>query len=137
MNRWLITQIPFFVAAEDDLKPSATPQEKVYKNEDKLPVIPTKKTSVTVDNHKKPAATLQEETLRTMQEPPVIHPSLPPFGSSVVAWICEFCDCQWPSSQKRCGNCKRSKGGKRSMITLGKRDSKEKNCVKREGKEKG
>ncbi len=42
MNRWLITQIPFFVAAEDDLKPPATPQEKMYKNEDKLPVIPTK-----------------------------------------------------------------------------------------------
>ncbi len=33
----------FFVAAEDDLKPPTTPQEKMYKNEDKLPVIPTKK----------------------------------------------------------------------------------------------
>ncbi len=88
----------FFVAAGDDLKPPATPQEKMYKNEDKLPVIPTKKISVTADNDKKPAASLLEETLRTMQEPPVIHPSLPPFGSSVVAWICEFCDCQWPPS---------------------------------------
>ena len=137
MNWWLITQIPFFVAAEDDLKPPATPQEKMYKNEDKLPVIPTKKTSVTADDDKKPAATLLEETLRTMQEPPVIHPSLPPFGSSVVAWICEFCDCQWPPSQKRCGNCKRWKGGKRSMITSGKRDSKEKTVSKEKGKKRG
>ncbi len=62
-------------------------------------------------------ATLLEEMLRTMQEPPVTHPSLPPFSSMVVAWICEFCDCQWPPSQKRCGNCKRWKGGKTSMIT--------------------
>ncbi len=75
----------FFVAAEVDLKLPATPQEKMYENEDKLPVIPTKKTSVTADDDKKPAATLLEEMLRTMQEPPVIHPPLPPFGSSVVA----------------------------------------------------
>ena len=53
----------FFVAAEDDLKPMAIPQEKMYKNEDKLPVIPTKKPSVIADNDKKPAATLVEETL--------------------------------------------------------------------------
>jgi hypothetical protein len=53
----------FFIAAEDDLKPPATPQEKMHKNEDKLPVIPTKKPSVTADNDKKPAATLHEETL--------------------------------------------------------------------------
>ncbi len=53
----------FFVAAEDDLKPPDTPQEKMYKNEDKLPVIPTKKPSVTADDDKKPAATLVEETL--------------------------------------------------------------------------
>ncbi len=53
----------FFVAAKDDFKPPATPQEKMYKNEDKLPVIPTKKPSVTADNDKKPAATLVEETL--------------------------------------------------------------------------
>ena len=72
-----------------------------------------------------------------MQQPPFMHPSLPPFRSSEVAWICEFCDCNWPPSQKRCGNCKRWKGGKRSMITSGKKDSKEKNYVKGEGKEKG
>jgi hypothetical protein len=69
-----------------------------------------------------------------MQEPPVIYPSLPPFGSSVVAWICEFCNCQWPPLQKRCGNCKRWKGGKRSMITLDK--SNQNKNVKGEGKEK-
>ncbi len=109
----------------------------MYENEDKLPVIPTKKKSVTVDNDKKPAATLLEEMLRTMQEPPIIHPSLPLFGSSVVAWICEFCDCQWPPSQKRCGNCKRWKGGKWSMITSGKRDSKSKTVSKEKGKKRG
>jgi hypothetical protein len=51
----------FFVAAEDDLKPPATPQGKMYKNEDKLPVIPNKKPSVTANDDKKPAATLLEE----------------------------------------------------------------------------
>ncbi len=30
-------------------------------------------------------------------------------------WICEFCDSQRPQSQKRCGTCKRWKGGKRSL----------------------
>jgi hypothetical protein len=51
----------------------------------KLPVIPTKNPSIRADDDKKPAATLLEEMLRTIQEPPVIHPSLPPFGSMVVA----------------------------------------------------
>ncbi len=41
--------------------------------------------------------------------------SLPAFTGKVVAWICEFCDSQWPQSQKRCGSCKRWKGGKRSL----------------------
>ncbi len=125
------------VAAEDDLKPPATPQEKMYKDEQKLLVIHTKNPSVTADDDKKPAATLLEEMLRTIQEPPVMHPSLPPFGSSVAAWICEFYDCQWPPSQKRCGTSKRWKGGKRSMITSGERDSKEKTVSKEKGKKRG
>jgi hypothetical protein len=33
-------------------------------------------------------------------------------GGQVVPWICEFCDSLWPPSQKRCGACKRWKGGK-------------------------
>ncbi len=35
--------------------------------------------------------------------------------TNVVAWICEFCDSQWPQSQERCGSYKRWKGGKRSL----------------------
>jgi hypothetical protein len=96
------------------LQPPATPQEKMYEDEEKLPAIPTKNPSVTADDDKKPAASLLQETFRTIQEPSIIHPSLPPFGSNVVTWICEFCDSQWPPSQKRCGTCKRWKGGKRS-----------------------
>jgi hypothetical protein len=42
-------------------------------------------------------------------------PSLLEIGGKVVPWICEFCDSQWPQSQKRCGTCKRWKGGKRSL----------------------
>ncbi len=79
------------VPAEDDLQPLATPQENMYKDEEKLPAIPTKNPSVTANDDKKPAATPLEKTFRTIQEPPIIHPSLPPFGSNVVAWICEFC----------------------------------------------
>ncbi len=86
----------------------------------------------------KPAATLQEEMFPTIQEPPIIQqaiPSLPPFGSNLVAWICEFCDSQWPPLQKRCGTCKRWKGGKRS--SSGKKDSKEKTVSKDKGKKRG
>jgi hypothetical protein len=125
------------VTAEDDTKPPANPQEKMYKDEQKLAAIPTKNPSVTADNEQKPAATLQEEMFRTIQEPPIIHPSLPPFGSNVVAWICKFCDSHWPPSQKRCGTCKRWKGGKRIMSTSGKKDSKEKTVSKEKGKKKG
>ncbi len=125
------------VTAEDDTKPLATPQEKMYKDEENLPAIPTKYPSVTADNDKKPAATLLEETFSIIQEPPIIHPSLPPFGSNVVAWICKFCDSQWPPLQKRCGTCKRWKGGKRSTSTSGKNNSKEKNVSKEKGKKRG
>ncbi len=117
------------VTAEDDTKPAATQQEEMYKDEQKPAAIPTKNPSVTAEDDTKPAATLQEETFPTIQEPPIIHqaiPSLPPFGSNVVTWICEFCNSQWPPLQKRCGTCKRWRGGKRS--SLGKKDSKEKLC---------
>jgi hypothetical protein len=73
------------VTAEDDTKPLATPQEEMYKDEQKLAAIPTKNPSVTADDDKKPAATLLEETFPTIQEPPIIHSSLPPFGSNIVA----------------------------------------------------
>ncbi len=88
------------VTAQDDTKPA---------DEQKQAAIPTKNPSVSAEDDTKPVDTLQEETFRTIQEPPIIHqaiPSLPPFGSNLVAWIYEFCDSQWPPSQKRCGTCK-------------------------------
>jgi hypothetical protein len=42
-------------------------------------------------------------------------PFLPEIAGNMVAWICEFCDSQWPQLQKRPGSCKRWKGGKRSL----------------------
>jgi hypothetical protein len=114
------------VTAEDDTKPAATPKKETYKDDQKLAAIPTKNPSVTAENDKKPAAT------------PIIQPAIPSlltFGSNVVAWICEFCDSQWPPLQKRCSTCKRWKGGKRS--SSGKKTQRKKKCVKREAKEKG
>ncbi len=104
----------------------------------KSAAIPTKNPSVTAEDDMKPAATLQEEMVPTIQEPPIIQqaiPSLLPFGSNVVAWICEFCDSQWPPSQKRCGTCKRWKGGKRSSSC--KKDTKEKTVSNDKGKKRG
>ncbi len=87
------------VAEEDDMKPAATQQEEMYEDEQKPAAIPTNNPSVAAKDDMKPAATLREETFPTIQEPPIIQqaiPSLPAFGSNVVAWICEFCDSQWP-----------------------------------------
>jgi hypothetical protein len=63
------------VTDEDDLKPLATPQEKMFEHEEQPTVIPTKKPSVTDDDDKKPASTLLEETVQTIHKPPVIHSS--------------------------------------------------------------
>ncbi len=46
----------------------------------------------------------------------------------MVPWISEFCDSQWPQSQKRCGSCKRWKGGKRSLFN--KKDKQEQTVSK-------
>jgi hypothetical protein len=51
-----------FVADEDNLKPLATPQEKMFKHEEQPTVLPSKKPSVTADDDKKPT-TLLEETV--------------------------------------------------------------------------
>jgi hypothetical protein len=48
-------------------------------------------------------------------------------GNKVGPWICEFFDSQWPPSQKRCGSCKRWKGGKRSSSAT--KDTKGKLCL--------
>ncbi len=53
----------------------------------------------------------------------------------MVPWICEFCDSQWPPSQKRCGTCKRWKGGKRSLSN--KKDNKGKTVSNDKGKKRG
>jgi hypothetical protein len=62
-------------------------------------------------------------------------PSLPAIAGNVVAWICEFCDSQWPQLQKRCGSCKRWKGGKRSLSN--KKDKQEQTVSKDNEKKKG
>ncbi len=49
--------------------------------------------------------------------------------------ICEFCDSQWPPLQKRCGSCKRWKGGKRSLPAT--KDTKEKAVSNNKGKKRG
>ncbi len=93
--------------------------------------------SILTEDDKEPAATPLEETLLTMQQPPFMHPSLPPFSSSEVYWICEICDCSWPPSQTRCGTCKRWKGGKRTIRTSAKSKPKEKTVSKEKGKKRG
>ncbi len=62
-------------------------------------------------------------------------PSLPTIAGNVVAWICEFGDSQWPQSQKRCGSCKRWKGGKRSISN--KMDKQEQTVSKDKEKKRG
>ncbi len=62
-------------------------------------------------------------------------PSLPAIAGNVVSWICEFCDSQWPQSQKRCGSCKRWKGGKRSLSN--KKDKQELTMSKDNEKKRG
>jgi hypothetical protein len=53
----------------------------------------------------------------------------------VLPWICEFCDSQWPPLQKRCGACKRWKGGKRSLSN--KKDNKGTTVPNDKGKKRG
>jgi hypothetical protein len=53
--------------------------------------------------------------LTTEVQEQFIQNSLLEIGGKVVPWICEFCDSQWPQSQKRCDTCKRWKEGKRSL----------------------
>ncbi len=62
-------------------------------------------------------------------------PSVPAIGGKVVPWICEFCDSQWPQLQKRCGTCKRWKGGKRSLSN--KKDKQDQSMSKDNKKKRG
>ncbi len=90
------------------------------------------------DDNRKPSAKSQEEMLTTavqeqMVTTTILHSLV--IGTKVVPLICEFCDSQWPQSHKRCGSCKRWKGGKRSL--LAKKDTKEKTVSNDKGKKRG
>jgi hypothetical protein len=73
-----------------------------------------------------------EITVKSIQ---LTIPSLPAIAGKVVTWICEFCDLQWPQLQKRCGSCKRWKGGKRSLPK--RKDNQEQTVSKDKGKKRG
>jgi hypothetical protein len=93
--------------------------------------------NIAVDN-RKPAAKTQEEMLTTaVQEEMLTISNLYSLaiGGQVVPWICEFCDSQWPPSEKRCGTCKRWKGGKRSLSN--KKDNKGKTVSNDKRKKRG
>jgi hypothetical protein len=80
----------------------------------------------------------QEEMLTTNVQVQFIQrtiPSLPEIAGNVVAWIYEFCDSQWLQPQKRCGSCKRWKGGKR--ILSNKKDKQEQTVSKDKEKKRG
>jgi hypothetical protein len=90
------------------------------------------------DDNRKPAAKSQEEMLTTaVQEQMVTNTILNSLviGNKVVPWICEFCDSQWPPSPKRCGSCKRWKGGQRSL--LAEKSTKEITVSNNKGKKRG
>jgi hypothetical protein len=63
--------------------------------------------------------------------------SLPAIAGNVVAWICEFCDSQWPQSQKRCGSCKRWKGEKSKRSLSDKKDNQEQTVSEDNKKKRG
>ncbi len=53
----------------------------------------------------------------------------------MLPWICEFCDSQWPPLQKRCGACKRWKGGEKSLSN--KKDNKGTTVPNNNGNKRG
>ncbi len=107
-------------------KPSAKPVVIPHENTATIPPEDGKNDDDIAEDERKSAAKQQEEMLTTEVQEQFIQntiPSLLAIGGKVVPWICEFCDSQWPQSQKRCGSCKRWKGGKRSLSN--KKDNKE------------
>ena len=68
-----------------------------------FPLLHGKNDDDIAEDDRKPAANQQEEMLTTEVQAQFIQrtiPSLPAIAGNVVAWICEFCDSQWPQSQK-------------------------------------
>ncbi len=119
--------------------PSVSPSATPHKNPLLQPVVIPHKMKATIfaevgrndddiaDDNRKPAAKSQEEMFTTaVQEQMVTNTILHSLviGNNVGPWICEFCDSQWSPSQKRCGSCKRWKGGKRNLSAT--KDTKEK-----------
>jgi hypothetical protein len=100
------------------LKPSVKPVALPHENSGMIPPLYGKNDDDIAEDNRKPAANRQEEMLTTEVQVQFIqstNPSLLAIAGNVVAWICEFCDLQWPQLQKRGGSCKRWKGGKRSL----------------------
>jgi hypothetical protein len=99
------------------LKPSAKPVAIVHENSGTIPPLYGKNDDDIAEDDRKPGANQQEEMLTTEVQAQFIQhtiPSLLAIAGNMVAWICEFCDSQWPQLQKRCGSCKRWKGDERS-----------------------
>ncbi len=119
-------------------KPSAEPVAIPHENTASIPPEDGKNDDDIAEDKRKPAANQQEEMLTTEVQEQFIQntiPSLPAIGGKVVPWICEFCDSQWSQSQKRCGTCKRWKGGKRSLSN--KKDNKEQTVFNNKAKKRG
>jgi hypothetical protein len=110
--------------------PSVTPSAIPHlKSSAKLVAIPPENSGTTpplhgknddyfAEDNRKPAANQQEEMLTTKVQAQFIQrtiSSLPAIAGIVVAGLSEFYDSQWPQLQKRCGSCKRWKGGKKSL----------------------
>jgi hypothetical protein len=122
-DEWKSAAIP---TKNPSVKPSAIPQEKPsakpvaipHEKPSTIPPKDGKNDDDIAEDKKKPAANWQEEMLTTEVTAQSIQytiPSLPAIAGNLVTWICEFCDAQWPQSQKRCGSCKIWKGCKRSI----------------------
>jgi hypothetical protein len=131
-------------------QPSVSPSAIPHKNPMSQPVVIPHKMKATIfagvgrndddiaDDNRKPEAKSQEEMFTTaVQEQMVTNTILHSLviSNEVGPWICEFCDSQWPPSQKRYGSCKRWKGGKRSLSTT--KDTKEKTVSNNKGKKRG
>jgi hypothetical protein len=121
-------------------KQSAIPAAIPHKKSSSIPQENRKNDDDIAEDKRKSAAIGQEEMLTTHGTAQSIQLSIPfllPIAGKEVTWICEFCDSQWPQSQKRCGTCKRWKGGKRSLSK--KRTIRNKLCLRtrrRKGVEK-
>ncbi len=89
--------------------PSAEPVVIPHQIKATIPPEDGKNDDNTAVDNRKPAAKTQEEMLTTAVQVHMLTKtnlySLA-IGGQVVPWICEFCDSQWPPSQKRCGTCK-------------------------------